>query len=259
MSAIPVIYSFARSGGTLVNQLLGVHPQCLVLSEINPAASYKPIADQAAEWFQLITTSEASKFSRLPYSQKITMLDYRSAEQGKRLIIRDWITVNYLPGCAGDFIIPSKQIEQTLYLEHAGFESTPLVVARQSVDVYRSIKHNFSHLRNLEFEIFAEAYLAYAKAVCKFPIIHMETLRAQPSTTMKRILQWLDLNPEDSRELIEKFSDFRNCTGNTTLQASSKSATARQILPPEKISSNTTPFAPPPSALIEADRLLGYD
>jgi len=37
------------------------------------------------------------------------------------------------------------------------------------------------------------------------PRIHMETLRAQPDITLKKILQWLDLNPDDSRALIKIF------------------------------------------------------
>jgi hypothetical protein len=258
MDAIPVIYSFARSGGTLVNQLLGVHPQCLVLSEVNPTASYKSIVEQAVEWLELVETHEVEEFSHLPYQQKIITLHQRSAEHGKRLIVRDWVTVNFLPECAGDLIIPSGQLEQKLYLEHAGFESMPLVIVRRSAAVYESIKQNFLHLRNLKIEVFAESYLEYARAVTAFPRIHMETLRAQPDITLKKILQWLDLNPDDSRALIKNFHDFKNCTGNTTLQATSESANARQILPPEVLNSPPPVFTGSHPALAEADRLLNY-
>lgn len=258
MNAIPIIYSFARSGGTLVNQLLGTHPQCLVLSEVNPTASYKSIVEQAVGWLGLVASHEVDEFSHLPYQQKIITLHHRSAEHGKRLIVRDWVTVNFLPECAGDRITPSGQLEQKLYLEHAGFELMPLVVARRSVAVYESIKQNFLHLRNLKIEVFAESYLEYARAVTGFPKIHIESLRAQPDMVLKKILKWLDLNPDDSRELIRNFHDFKNCTGNTTLRASRESATARQILPPEILSSNATHFTGSHPALAEADRLLSY-
>ncbi len=258
MSTIPVIYSFARSGGTLVNQLLGAHPQCLVLSEVNPAASHKPVAEQAVEWLGLVAAHEVDEFSHMPYHRQINLLHTRAAVQGKRLIVRDWVTVNFLPGSAGNNVVPSGQIEQEWYLEHAGFESVPLVIARRSAAVYGSIKHNFSHLQGLEVEVFAESYLEYARAVTKFHKIHMETLRAQPETTLLEILRRFNLVSSHRRSLLQKFHDFRNCTGNTTLRISSESATARQILPPETLVSQETTLTDIHPALVEADRLLGY-
>lgn len=259
MSAIPVIYSFARSGGTLVNQLLGAHPHCLVLSEINPAASYKPVVEQAVEWLGLVSPQEAADFSCLPYHQKILTLYNRSTKQGRKLVVRDWVTVNFLPGCAGDIITPSGQLEQESYLEHAGLKSRPLVIARKSASVYESIKHNFLQFENLGLEIFAEAYLQYARAVRKFPIIHMETLRAQPHTALMEILQCLGIDSDDSTLLLNKFHNFKNCTGNITLQTAVESAAARQILPPEILNSKKSAFADTHTALVEADRLLSYD
>lgn len=259
MSVIPVIYSFARSGGTLVNQLLGVDPQCLVLSEVNPTASYKPIVEQAVEWLGLISAHEVEGFSRLPYHQKIQILHKRSAERGKYLVVRDWVTVNYMPGCVGDLITPSCQLEQKIYLERAGFETLPLVITRRSAAVYGSIKHNFLHLRDLEIEVFAEAYLKYARAMTMFPRVHMETLRAQPEASLKKILIQLGLNPENASLMLDKFHDFKNCTGNTTLQVTNKSAAARHVLPPELLGNNTPPFSSVPSSLAEADKLFNYD
>lgn len=259
MNRIPVFYSFARSGGTLVNQLLGAHPQCLVLSEVNPAASYKSIAEQAVEWLGLIAAHEVEDFSYMPYHRQINLLYTRAAVQGKQLIIRDWVTVNFLAGSAGNNVVPSGQIEQELYLEYAGFESVPLIIARRGAAVYGSIKHNFSHLQDLEEKVFAEAYLEYARAVAKFPKIHMEALRAHPDTTLLEILRRFDLVSHHRSSLLQNFHDFRSCTGNTTLQVSSESASARQILPPETLVSQETTLTDTYQTLDEADRLLGYD
>jgi hypothetical protein len=259
MGNIPIFYSFARSGGTLVNQLLGVHPQCLVLSEVNPAASYKPIVNQAMEWLGLISAHEEGEFSNLPYHQKIVALYNRSSEQGKLLIIRDWVTANFLPGCVGNLLKPSRQLEQKLYLEHAGFELKPLVIARQSAAVYASIKHNFTHLRNLEIDVFAEAYLEYARAVTELPKIHMESLRSKPDATVIKILHWLGLHSGDAELILKTFHDFTNCTGNTTLHVSSKSSTARKVLPPETPEATVPLLAVVHPTLAEADKLLGYE
>lgn len=257
MKTIPVIYSFARSGGTLVNQLLGVHPNCLVLSEVNPAASYKPVAEQALEWLGLISPQEVGKFSSLPYPQKILTLHDRAAKKGARLIIRDWVTVNFLPECAGDTIMPSNQLEQELYLSCADMESKPLVISRRSASVYESIRQNFRHLQNLELEVFAASYLKYAQAVSNFPKIHLESLRTQPCTTLEKILRQLDLESGESELMMQKFHDFRKCTGNITLQSPAKSASSAEILPPTTLSHPKIISSHP--SLVEADRLFNYD
>lgn len=258
MRVIPVIYSFARSGGTLVNQLLGVHPQCLVLSEVNPAASYKPIVEQAVEWLGLVAANEASEFSRLPYSRQVMSLYDRAAEQGKSLIVRDWVTINFLPGCAGECIKPSGQLEQELYLERAGFKLLPLVISRRSAAIYRSIKQNFMHLQNLDIEIFKKTYLEYARAVSRFQKIHLEDLRANSDTTLIDILKQFNLDSGEWKSLLQEFHAFKNCTGNTTLPILTESAAAREILPPEELVSQEMAKSDTPPLLVEADRLLGY-
>jgi len=258
MRTIPVLYSFARSGGTLVNQLLGVHPQCLVLSEVNPAASYKPVAEQAVEWLGLVAADEENTFSRLPYYQQVESLHDRATERGKHLIIRDWVTVNFLPGSAGDLTTPSGQLEQELYLERAGFVSLPLVIARRSADVYRSIKHNFMHLQTLDMDVFAESYLVYARAVAKFPIIHLENLRSNSDKTFVEILSQFHIETDDWKSLLRKFHNFKSCTGNTTLSILSESAAAHEILPPDKSVPEITAISNIGTALAEADRLLHY-
>lgn len=257
--SIPVIYSFARSGGTLVNQLLGVHPLCLVLSEVNPAASYKPVAEQAVEWLRLVPSGEASEFSRLSYQEKILVLYERASLQQKRLIVRDWVTVNFMPKCAGDTISPSGQLEQSLYLEYAGFRLLPLVISRRSAAVYESIKHNFSHLQNLDLDEFANAYLQYSRSVAEFPIIHMEALRARPDFALMEILQRFNLDIAGRQLLLNGFHTFQACTGNTTLMVSSKSASVPRILPPESVGSLESSCIGVHAGLVEADRLLGYD
>ena len=118
------MYSFARSGGTLVNQLLGVHPQCLVLSEVNPASSVKPITEQAVEWLRLLNGKEINEFSSMPYHQKISLLHERAESENKKLIIRDWVSVNFLQNSAGD-VKPSGKLEQAFYLKRAGFITLP--------------------------------------------------------------------------------------------------------------------------------------
>jgi len=253
MTEIPVIYSFARSGGTLVNQLLGVHPQCMVLSEINPAASFKSITEQALEWLGLLNEKEADEFESTPYHQKILFLHKLAARENKKLIIRDWVSINFLPGTAGD-IKPSRELEQIYYLKRAGLKPLPLVIARKGEAVYKSIRENFPNMASLSLKSFSEAYLRYACAVADFPKIHLENLRSQPEAILEEILNRFKLASDKNSMLLENFFNFKNCTGNVSLKKGNKSASAKTILPPENhIQSKSNP------ELTEANKILGYD
>lgn len=254
MVEISVLYSFARSGGTLVNQLLGVHPQCLVLSEVNPTASFKPIQEQGLEWLGLLEESYINKFVSMPYHKQIKFLYDRSIAKGKKLIIRDWVSVNFLPGCSGPEIKPSGELEQAFYLERADFRPVPLVIVRRGEAVYKSIEENFPKMEGLSLKSFSEYYLKYAYAVAEFPKIKLENLRSQPVNTLGEILNRLDLASDEINLLLENFFNFKNCTGNISLKKSNKSSFAQKILPPEThIESTSHP------KLIEANKILGYD
>jgi len=257
MNAVPVLYSFARSGGTLVNQLLGVHPGCLVLSEVNPAASYKPVPEQAVEWLALVDPAEAPAFARRPYREQLGLLAERAGRGGKRLVVRDWVTVNFLPGAARDHTVPSGELEQQLYLARAGLRPLPLVVSRRSAAVYRSITKSFPHLGELDVGIFAESYLAYARSVAPFPKVHLESLRADPPVALGEILRRFELDDSGRDALLRSFHEFRNCTGNTTLEGRSESATATRVLPPDGARDESAHGASHP-AMAEADEVMGY-
>ena len=252
MTAIPVLYSFARSGGTLVNQMLGAHSQCLVLSEVNPAASYKPVVEQAVQWLRLIEPAEVSCVGAAPYRRQISLLRERAARHGKLLVVRDWVTPNYLRNVVKG-VHPSGQLEQALYLEREGLEPRPLVVTRRAAAVYRSIVANFASLSDLALDAFARGYLAYAVAVARFPRMHMEVLRRAPAEGVERLLEHFGLDASAAPAVLRDFHEFRRCTGNTTLGGRGGSAEARSVLPPEPAATIPHPV------LDEADRLLGYD
>ena len=252
MTSIPVFYSFARSGGTLVNQLLGVHPNCLVLSEVNPAGSFKPVAEQAIEWLDLVTPEEAAELATMPYRRQIVLLRERAAARGRLLVVRDWVTANFLPRTSPR-LTPSGALEQSLYLERAGLEPVAWVVSRRAGAVYQSILANFAHLKDLSAEAFGEAYLAYARAVAHFPRLHMESLRAAPEAGVRKLFEAFGLDTSPIPDVLRDFHEFRKCTGNTTLEGRGGSADSRSVLPPEQPPETKHP------ALAEADALLGYD
>lgn len=255
---IPVLFSFARSGGTLVNQLLGVHPDCLILSEVNPAASVVTVGAQALDWMAVIGPSEIEQFDALSYSQQVARLDELARLNNKMLIIRDWVTVNYLQGAAGHEIIPSGQLEQSIYLSHTGYKLRPLVVTRKAAAIYKSICQNFDQLANLSAEDFASSYLAYARAVSDFPRVSLESLQTKPREVLLSILKILALSTLHVNRQLADFADFRRCTGNNTLVKPAATTHSRHIAPTSYDHANNTDFARIP-AIAEADLLLGYE
>ena len=252
MTAIPVVYSFARSGGTLVNQLLGVHPRCLVLSEVNPAASYRSVASQAVEWLALAEREEEARLGRMPYASQIALLNERAAARGKTLVVRDWPTVNFATGCTDDPVAVSGVLEQPIYLQRGGLESRPLVITRRASAVLRSVRRNFPEMG--DGAGFAGAYLRYAQAVAEYPRVHLEALRSDPRQGVARIIDILGLEPIEADALLREFHRFDKCTGNNTLAEPSESARATEILPPD---ADAAPAEDPP--LAQADALFGYD
>ena len=252
MNAIPVLYSFARSGGTLANQLLGVHPRCLVLSEVNPAGSFKSVTEQSVQWLELASADEAGDLALMPYRRQIPLLRERAAARGRKLVVRDWVTANFLAG-TNKAIVPSRILEQPVYLERAGLEPVALVVSRRAAAVYKSIVGNFEQMKDLALDVFADAYLAYARAVARLPRLHMESLRAAPDEGVRKLFEAFGLETLPVSAALHGFHEFRKCTGNTTLEGRAGSADARAVMPPEQIPDIAH------AALAEADALLGYD
>lgn len=230
-AALPTIVSFGRSGGTLVNQLLGTHPDCLVLSEVNPAASFKPVAEQAVEWLGLLAADEAGDFDLLPYGQQIRMLAARAHTRARRLVVRDWTSVNFVAG-SSMYAQPSRRLEQIFYLQRAALDPLPLAVVRRSEAVFVSWRRNFVQFADLDADAFIDAYLDYAALVREYPVVRLEQLRADPRGEVRRILERFDLDAAPLDMILADFHRFTRCTGNNTLGETADSTAARSVLPP---------------------------
>lgn len=255
---LPVVYAFARSGGTLVNRCLGSIPGNLVLSEVNPHASVKSVEEQANEWLKLIPADEIEEFSKKTYGYKIHYLKRIAQKNHYHLIIRDWSTVNFLNGVIQDDILtPSLVLEQQVYLSHYGFTCSPVVITRRAADVYESITRTFENLRSLAVEEFGHRYLAYAKAVCQYSIFHYEDICEYPEASMSQICDLLNVNYNSS--FLYGFGSFDRCTGDNTLVSPSRGIQLNAIT---RLKSHLDSPSYQAACLDErcnkADELLGY-
>ncbi|MEP0752685.1 hypothetical protein NDA03_10725 [Trichocoleus sp. Lan] len=254
---IPVIYTFARSGGTLINRCLGCISGNIILSEVNPYASLVPIEVQAHDWFKLVSSSDFSDFSKRTYADKIRLLSEAARQQDSHLIIRDWTTINFLNKASDDYT-PSMVLEQELYLERYRFNIYPIVLARRSADVYESLTRTFKNFHNLSIKEFGNCYLAYVQKVLTYPLFHYENFCLEPQKELKRMCDVLGVNY--SNAFVTEFSKFTYCTGDNTLFKQSRGAQLSKITVMESNQESESYIA---ASLDEncqqADRLLGYE
>lgn len=217
---IRVVYSFARSGGTLVNRLLGSSDKCVVLSEVNPAGdALIPMADQCCGWFGLICRKELPAFEKLDYHSRISLLLERAQAKKQYLIIRDWSTINFLNTYHPHHNARSMLLEQDIYLQMSPSSANRIniVIARKAAFVFESIKRTFVHLKDLKESEFLEAYITFAEQVRQFPKIHLEQLQKCPRETVCKLLTILEIDSVDPEMLLNQFGAFTKCTGNNTL------------------------------------------
>jgi hypothetical protein len=250
-STLGVIYCFARSGGTLLNQCLGCHPGNAVLSEVNPAGSYFDAVWQAEHWLGLIDGGNRAGIQALPYEQQIAALAARTTRAGRRLVVRDWSVVNFLSDVMKG-VEPSGVLEQEHYLARTGLGLRRVVLSRPAEEIFHSLRSRIPQFLQLDAETFGQAYLAYARSVCDYPIVCLKDFTTDPKPWMRRICDLLDAVYED--DFPTKFAGFRLCTGNTTLAVETFSSTRQDIA--QSLSSNGRPSH---KLFVEADKLLGYD
>src|SRR5882724_3071086 len=96
LASVRIVYSFGRSGSTLLNQCLGCHSDNAILSEVNPARSFVPVTWQASHWLKLLPIQDDAEIDGIPYDEQIAYLARVSEQAGRRLIVRDWTAVNFL-------------------------------------------------------------------------------------------------------------------------------------------------------------------
>ncbi|MEW5857922.1 MAG: hypothetical protein AB1861_11150 [Cyanobacteriota bacterium] len=257
-TTLPVIYSFARSGGTLINRCLGCILGNIILSEVNPHASLVPIEVQAHDWFKLVSSRDFSDFSKKPYADKIRLLAEAARQQDSHLIIRDWTTINFLDRASDDIYAPSMFLEQKIYLEKYGFNIYPVVLVRRAADVYESLTRTFKHLRNLSIKEFGNCYLAYVQKVSTYPLFHYERFCLEPEKELKRMCDVLGVNYSDN--FVTEFSKFTYCTGDNTLPKPSRGAQISKITVMESNQGAESYIAASlDKNCQEADKLLGYE
>lgn len=251
MKEIAVYFAFARSGGTLINQLLGCEPTSLILSEVSPQRSVMPIEEQLRQWHGMISSEDAGDFGALSYIDKIDRIHALCEASGRRLCIRDWIVINFFPGI-DPFTEPSYHPESLIYLQRAGYTVKHCAIVRKTDGLYKSLRQHIPYCSELTPETFAEIYMKYVRFVLSSgtPVFRLEDVQSSPRESTDAICAALNLK---SPESIVDFHRYEFCTGNNSLPSKPASASAVSILRQKNDEPSTFP------TFHEIDRLLGYE
>jgi hypothetical protein len=253
---LAVLYCFPRSGATLLNQCLLCARKNVVLSEVNPAGSVIEPEIQAADWFGLITSQVARQLKHKIYHEKIRAIHSKCKATDRKLCVRDWPGINFLPHVSPWVPVPSMVLEQRLYLQGAGFGLREAVLLRRSEAVFNSLRDHIPKMNRLTAKVFAKGYLAYLEQTKDLPRFYLEELTRHGAKVLPEICSILGLDFDIGFE--KKFYRVRTLTGNITLPRAPASAHWKSI---HNITGTRSPSADKSKASAifnKLDTLAGY-
>jgi hypothetical protein len=255
---LAVLYCFPRSGGTLLNQCLLCAKNNVVLSEINPAGSVIEPEIQAADWFELITSHTARQLKYKIYQEKICTIHSKCEATGRKLCVRDWSGINFLPNVSSWAPAPSLALEQRIYLQEAGFELREVVLLRRSKAVFHSIRIHIPKMQQLSAKAFAEGYRAYLEQTKDMARFYLEELTQPRAKIVQKICSALSLDFDAGFE--KRFYRVQTATGNITLPNLPASAHWKSIHKEIKTQSPLLMDSQKTVAIFdELDALAGYN
>ena len=228
-NSLPILICYSRSGGTLMNRILGSLENVIVLSEVNPWGSFKPMLEQAQEWFCLINDEERRDLERRTFKEQIGELQKRATENGKTIIIRDWSTANFMKGLVRNRK-PSYRLETMIELGRS-FSLKPLVLMRDPYSAWKSNFDNFGKYFDLCPESFFREYGKYLFSIQSMPRIKLEEFTSFPREHIRWICGYWNLT--FSEKCLTDFYQFVHCTGDNTLARPIERGSGIQKVGPE--------------------------
>jgi hypothetical protein len=250
---------FARSGGTILNQCLGLLPRALIMSEVNPLGggkgtgpkSYRTIKSQAKNWYGIELSSAEDDFAKSALE-----LETICRSSNKQLIIRDWTYVNFMPSKENNSNPPQRLL--TLEALQDKCNLIPFAFIRDAIDIYISfLKH--IEMSDFDLEKFFSHYLIYAKTLVdsKIPFFRYEDFTLDPENIMKNICESTGLQYSSS---FKDFYRFNKVNGDVQFGKRSRGLRKKDIRPLARkaISKNQIKALNQCYNMMEANRLLGY-
>lgn len=223
--SIILMICFARSGGTILNKCLGSLPNVVMVSEVNPLGGgkglrlYQTIKSQAKHWYGIDLISDDNDFVGSALE-----LGKICKETNRKLIIRDWTSVNFFPFKINNFTPPQRFLSLNSLRDQC--ELVPFVFVRDAIDVWFSYKR----LRNYGYQHFFKHYLTYVKAIKNIncPIYKYEDFTLDYERIIKDICDYTGLQCCDS---FKNFNSFNKVNGDIQFGKQSRGARQKGITP----------------------------
>jgi hypothetical protein len=215
---------YARSGGTLLNQILGMLPDTIVLSEVSPYGggwgvlkdkSATTIAEQLKSWYEIEIDKGEFKYE---LSQTVEYCKINN----KNLVVRDWSFASFTPIKKNNFKPPMKLSSLEIYTQQTK-ELKTFALVRHPLDVWISRGER-------ETDEFLSAYGAFINEITALGIktFKYENLCSDPHSTVKTLCDFLNIKYSDD---VLKFSKFKRVNGDVQ----SKVGVERHFSETEKI------------------------
>lgn len=208
---LAVLYSLARSGGTIFSRCLACIQGNTMLSEIHPRWSYYDPFSQAHDWFGLISAPEGQAFLAqhgYNYIKAIQFLNARCIERGQHLIIRDWTHVDFFTGP-----FPAKpvfRLSQYEALKHH-FDIRHIALIRHPIDTYLSLR-KLPPYKDITTDDFLDRYSAYVNQIKPIGFVRYEDFCDNPAPVIESVCKTLGVNY--SEEFLERYKSYSTITGD---------------------------------------------
>ena len=250
---VVLMFCFARSGGTLLNQCLASLGGVKVLSEVNPLGggqgyegpeSPATVRAQAKEWFNTDVGTD-------DFAEGVRALNDRLAQRGERLVLRDWSFVNFVPHDLNQNNPPNRfltldELRNTCELRTFGF-------VRDGIDVWISRDM-------LPISAFAAEYLEYVKALLQSGarIFKYEDFCTAPKVVFREICEHCDL--PYSEDFVQRYKDVTTVNGDVQVVGGSRGHRQREVrlLPRKALPRKVIAEINSSWDLRKANRMLGY-
>lgn len=238
-----VCLSYARSGGTMLSQVLGHHSSILMFSEVNPKLNaVSSIKEQAKKWYGI--DLRETNFEKSVH-ELLTMLE----EDGRKTLLRDFSFIDFTPHQLNEYHpLNNFGTIQTLKSE---YNLKTFAFVRDAFDVWIS--------RDCPPE-FSKYYLNYVKELkdLDIRIFKYEDFCENPVHELEKICKYLNVNFE--AKCLEGVSKNEKSTGDIDL-AYSRGRTKKgaiQVLKRKQLPVSLKRKANADTNLLEANLMLGY-
>lgn len=244
---------FARSGGTVLNQCLGLLPDSVILSEVSPLGgggpNYPTVWEQAYHWYGI-------ELQHRDYVQGICELADVLASEGRQFVVRDWTYPCFVETNASA-IAKASAPRRLLALEalETKLLVRPFVFTRNVIDIYLSLGIDSGRAS----ETFFASYRKFAERVAEreLPVFHYEKFVLNPDVMLKSICHATGLS---WAPVAQRYRSFQFVNGDIQRGIGSRGRRKTSIAPLKRrrVSSRLLASILDDPDVKSANSLLGY-